>query len=79
MQGVPFTFTTTDGKIRHGLCGYADQVQAETSGLMLALSNDGVPTSPTSWDAAMDATNATVYTYYKCSDYKKDNCLFTAP
>ena len=63
----------------HGICGYADQSQAETSGLMLALSNDGVATPPASWDAAMLATNATVYTYYKCADYKKGTCLFTQP
>ena len=77
--GVPFTFTTTGSKIMHGICGYADQSQAETSGLMLALSNDGVATPPASWDAAMLATNATVYTYYKCADYKKGTCLFTPP
>ena len=35
--GVPFTLTTTTGSIRHGICGYTDQNQAETSGLMCAL------------------------------------------
>jgi len=77
--GVPFTFTTTAGKIMHGICGFGNQVQAETTGLMWAISNEGVATPPASFDAAMPGNSSTVYTYYKCSDYKKDTCKFVSP
>jgi len=79
LQGVPFTFTTTTGKIRHGICGYGNQIQAETTGLMWAISNEGVATPPKSFDEAMPGTNATVFTYYKCSDYKTGTCKFNTP
>ena len=69
--GVPFTLTTTTGSIRHGICGYTDQIQAETSGLMFAISNDGVGVPPQGFDEAMlNTSKATVYTYYECSKFK---------
>jgi len=77
--GVPFTLTTPQGSILHGICGFTDQVQAETSGLMWALSNKGVGTPPKGFDEAMlNTSNAEVHTYYKCSDYKAKTCTFKA-
>jgi len=76
-SGVPFTLTTTGGSIRHGICGFTDQAQAETRGLMWALSNDGVGTAPAGFDQAMlNTSNATVYTYYKCAKFKGPTCKF---
>jgi len=80
LSGVPFTFTTSTGSIMHGICGYTDQAQAETTGLMWAISDDGVATPPTDFDSAMlNTTNSSVYTYYQCASYKKGICAFTAP
>jgi hypothetical protein len=78
-KGSNFTLTTSAGQIIHGICGYTDQVQAETTGLMWALSAQGVPTPPPDFDTAMNSTNATVYTYYRCSEYKKGICEFKPP
>jgi hypothetical protein len=77
-SGVPFTFTTKAGDIRHGICGYTEEVQAETTGLMWSLSNTGVATPPSDFDTAMLNTDATVHTYYRCSPYKSV-CKFAAP
>jgi len=76
---VPFKLTLASGDIMHGICGYADQDQAETSGLMFSLSNLGVASAPSGWDSAMNGTNATVYTLYKCADYKSSVCDFKLP
>ena len=46
---------------------------------MWAMSNNGVSKPPTDFDAAMPGTNATVFTYYKCSDWKAGTCTFTVP
>ena len=78
LAGVPFKITTTGGDILRGICGYTNQVQAETSGLMIALSNKGIATPPSDFDSAMNTTNATVYTYYGCSKYKA-TCEFKLP
>ena len=65
--------------IRHGICGFTDQAQAETHGLMWALADQGVGTPPTGFDAAMlNTSNASVHTYYKCSEYKGPICKFNA-
>merc|ERR1712066_846470 len=77
--GIPFTYTLTTGDILHGICGYTDQVQAETHGLYLALSDAGVKTPPTDWDSAMIGSNSSVYTYWKCSTYKAGTCVFSKP
>lgn len=80
LSGTPFTLTTTGGKILHGICGYTDQAQAETTGLMWAISDDGVGKPPTDFDSAMlNTTQSSVYTYYQCASYKKGTCAFTAP
>jgi collagen type VI alpha len=77
--GVTFTLTTTTGTILHGICGYTGQQQAETNGLMWAISDAGVADPPATFDAAMPGTNATVFTYYKCLSWKPDGtCLFKA-
>ena len=77
--GVPFTLTTVNGSIRHDICGYTEQIQAETAGLMWAISDDGVGTPPVGFDEAMlNTSKAEVFTYYKCSQYKKGTCVFTA-
>lgn len=74
-NGVAFKLTVgTD--IYNGICGYVEQVQAETTGLMWAISNKGIATPPADFDTSMLNTNATVYTYYKCSDYKGATCKF---
>ena len=46
---------------------------------MLGLSDSAVATAPSSWDLAMNGTNATVYTFYKCADYKSAVCDFKLP
>ena len=77
--GVPFTLTTTGGSIRHGICGFTHEAQAETRGLMWALSGDGVGTPPVGFDEAMlNTSNATVHTYYKCAESKGPTCKFKA-
>jgi len=77
--GVPFTLTTTTGSILHGICGYTDEIQAETSGLMWAIAEAGVGTPPIGFDAAMlNTSNASVFTYYKCADFKQQTCTFMA-
>ena len=77
-QGVNFTLTTTKGSILHGICGWTEQVQAETHGLMWAISDPGVATPPKTFDGAMlNTSKAEVFTYYKCGDYQKA-CTFTA-
>lgn len=78
IDGVQFTFTTTAGDIQHGICGYTNQVQKETTGLMWAISDKGVATSPKDFDDAMLNKGATVYTYYACSKFKQQ-CKFVAP
>jgi len=81
--GVPFTLTTKAGDIQHGICGYTDQIQAETSGLMWALAEVGQARSPDDFDSAMLGSAAkppaSVHTYYKCSEYKASICKFKAP
>ena len=77
--GVPFKLTTPAGSIRHGLCGYTHQVQAETTGLMWALSEKGVGKPPEGFAHAMRNTSRSeVFTLYKCSPYKKQTCTFKA-
>jgi len=78
-KGVTFTLTTSAGQIRHGICGYSNQYQAETQGLMFAISDQGVGTPPTGFDEAMlNTSKAEVFTYYKCPKYTK-TCKFNAP
>jgi hypothetical protein len=77
-KGVKFSFTTTAGQIQHGICGFTNQVQSETSGLMWAISDQGVATPPDTFDDAMLSNGATCYTYYRCSKFKQQ-CKFTAP
>ena len=77
--GAPFTLTTSSGAVQHGICGYMDQNQAETSGLLWALSAPGAAAPPAGFDVAMlNTSNATVFTYYKCADYKRQACTFVA-
>lgn len=77
--GVNFTITTNAGQILHGKCGFVHQVQAETDGLMWALSDPGVGTPPKGFDEAMlNTSKSEVFTYYKCSEYKKQTCAFKA-
>jgi hypothetical protein len=76
---VPLKLTLTNGTIIKGMCGYGDQAQAETTGLYLALSDFGLSEPPTSWDSAMIGNNASVFTYWKCADYKKGICIFQPP
>jgi hypothetical protein len=76
-NGVKFTFTSgTD--IQHGICGFTNQVQSQTAGLMWAISDKGVATAPATFDDGMLANGATVYTYYECSKFKS-GCKFVAP
>jgi len=79
IAGAKFKLTATSGQIYRGICGYTDQIQAETSGLMWAMSNQGVATAPADFDVAMNGTTATVHTYYKCAEFKGSTCTFTAP
>ena len=46
---------------------------------MLALAPSGASKPPASWKDAMNASATSVFTYYKCSDFKKGVCAFTAP
>ena len=73
---VPFELKLTNGSTLHGICGHNDQAQAETVGLYWGLSNYPLPKAPTSWDSAMLGRNASVYTYWKCADYKAGTCVF---
>jgi len=75
---TPWKLQLNNGTVINGICGYGNQVQAETTGLMWAQSFLGIHDPPPSWDAAMLNTNATVYNYYKCSEFKKGTCLFTS-
>jgi hypothetical protein len=78
IEGAKFTLTATTGQIYKGICGYTDQVQAETEGLMWAMSNQGVATAPANFDVAMNGTTAKVHTYYKCPEYRSE-CVFKQP
>ena len=51
--------------------------EAETTGLMWALSDAGVGTPPAGFDAAMlNTSKAQVFTYYRCAKYKGSTCTF---
>ena len=78
IEGAPFKITASSGKIYYGICGYTHQYQAETDGLMWAVSDAGSTQAPKNFDVAMNSSNATVYTYYKCSEYKGATCQFKA-
>ena len=79
-NATAFTLDVGGGKVMHGLCGFTDQIQAETTGLYIALSPLGAAAPPASWAAALNNTNnATLYTYWDCSTYKKGTCVFKKP
>ena len=75
-SGAPFTLTLSNGTILHGACGYGSQTQAETSAVTWMLSDVGAAAPPKTFDVAMNSTNASVYTSWKCSDYKASTCHF---
>ena len=77
---LAFTLDVGGGKVMHGLCGFTDQIQAETTGLYIALSPLGAAAAPASWAAALNNTNnATLYTYWDCSTFKSSTCTFKKP
>ena len=67
--------TLTNGTTLYGL--YEDGgTQAETEGLYITFSDIGISDPPNGWDTAMLGNNASVYTYWKCAEYKAGICIF---
>jgi hypothetical protein len=70
-----FQLTLTNGTKLYGIYATGSN-QAETVGLSWALSQLGSTVPPLGWDSAMLGTNATVFGYTKCADYKAGICKF---
>ena len=70
-----FQMTLTNGTKLYGIYATGSN-QVETVGLSWALSQLGSTVPPLGWESAMLGTNASVFGYTKCADYKKGICQF---
>ena len=71
-----FEMTLTNGTVVVGIYQYSQADQVETNGLTWGQSNVGAKAPPKDMDTAMEGTNAQVFGYTKCLDYKAGTCKF---
>lgn len=71
-----FQLALTNGTVIPGIYQISNSDQVETAGLTWAQSNIGATAAPADFDTAMDGSNAQVWGYTKCLDYKSGVCKF---
>jgi hypothetical protein len=71
-----FQLALTNGTVIPGIYQASNSDQVETTGLTWAQSNVGAQAPPADFDTAMQGTDAQVWGYTKCLDYKAGVCKF---